>query len=372
MRAPESSATGEGDRAGMTHGESTPLAGARRILVIRHRAAGDLLLTTPAFRALRAALPGTRLEILVARGLGELLLGNPDVDAVIELDRRSLGSQLAMYARLARGGWDGVLDLVSNPRSAWMAALTRARVRAGYAIAGRDWAYTVAVPREPMGPDGPRLRYAPEAALDVVRALGIAPRGLDLTFQVAPEAERRAERSLRAAGIDPSRPMILCLPAGSWPSKTWLPERFAQAMDALAAEGTVVWTWGPGERDLAERCRSLMRAPSVVAPAMGWQEMGAWMKRAALWIGNDSGPKHVAVALGLPSVTVFGPTHPTTWHPPEGPHRAVLAEGLACLHCNANVCPLEGDAHHRCMKDVGAETVVEAARSLLRRSAEAS
>ena len=369
----------DGARVTRAPGEATDattapgaIQGARRLLVIRHRAAGDLLLTTPALRALRAALPGCRIEVLVARGLGEILQGNPDVDGVIEFDRRSPGSQLALYARLVRGGWDAVLDLVSNPRSAWMTALTRARLRAGYAIAGRDWAYTLAVPREPLGPAGPVLRYAPEAALDVVRALGIPARGLDLTFRVSPEAERDAERGIIAAGLDPGRPLLLALPAGSWPSKTWLPERFAGAMDALAGEGSVVWMWAPGERDLAERCRGLMRAPSVVAPPMGWQEMGGWMKRAALWIGNDSGPKHVAVALGLPTVTVFGPTNPATWHPPAGPHRVALVEGLACLHCNANVCPLPGDRFHRCMRDVTVEQVVDAARALQRPRAEAS
>lgn len=344
----------------------------RRILVIRHRAAGDLLLTTPALRALRQGLPGRRIEVLVARGLGALLEGNPDVDSVIEFDRKALGSQLGLYARLARGGYDLVLDLVSNPRSAWMTALTRARVRAGYAIAGREWAYTLAVPRDPIGPGGPKLRYAPEGALDVVRALGLAPRGLELTFRVSPGADDAAERGIRAAGIDPARPIVLCLPAGSWPSKTWLPERFAGAMDELAREGSVVWMWGPGERDLAERCRGLTRHPSVVAPPMGWQEMGGWMKRAALWVGNDSGPKHVAVALGLPTVAVYGPTNPATWHPPQGPHRAVFANGLDCLHCNANECPLPGDRHMRCMRDVTVDRVVEAARSLVRRPAEAS
>jgi len=341
-----------------------PLALARRLLVIRHRAAGDLLLTTPALRALRAGLPDARIEVLVGRGMAELLEGNPDVDGTIEFDRRSLTSQLALYARLMRGGWDAVLDLVSNPRSAWMTSLTRARVRAGYAIPGREWAYTHSVPREPIGPDGPKLRYAPEAALDVIRSLGIAPRGLDLTFHVSPRALARARSAMRESGFQLSLPLVLCHPGGSWPSKTWLPERFVAVMDELAPEGTVVWMWGPGERDLAEQCRRSMRAPSVVAPSMGWQEMGCWMKRASVWVGNDSGPKHLAVALGVPTVTVFGPTHPTTWHPPSGPHRVVLAQGLACLHCNANTCPLAGESFHRCMRDVTVEQVVRAARSV--------
>jgi ADP-heptose:LPS heptosyltransferase len=345
----------------------SPLAGARRILVIRHRAAGDLLLTTPAFRALRAGLPACRIEVLVARGQGELLEGNVDVDEAIEFDRRSIGSQLKLYARLARGGWDAVIDLVSNPRSAWMTALTRARVRAGYAIAGRDWAYTHSVPREPVSSDGPRLRYAPEAALDIVRALGISERGLDLTFHVSQRVQEKAlDAMVELRALPWLRQIVLCHPGGSWPSKTWIPGRFTNVMDLLAKDPDVrvVWMWGPGERELAEQCQRSMDAESVLAPAMGWQEMGAWMRVASVWVGNDSGPKHLAVALGVPTVTVFGPTHPTTWHPPAGPHRVVMARGLACLHCNANVCPLPGERFHRCMRDVTVEDVVRAVREV--------
>jgi len=342
------------------------LEGPRRILVIRHRAGGDLLLTTPALRAIRAGAPGARIEVLTSRGLAPLLEGNPDVDRVIELDRRSLRSQARLYLRLLRGGYDLTIDLVSNPRSAWMTALTRAHTRAGFAIPGRAWAYTVAVPREARGPDGPVRRYAPEAALDVVRALGLPPRGLHLTFHVSERARTAIDTWLTNANVPRDRPMLVCLPAGSWPSKTWIPERYVAVMDALASEGTIVWLWGPGERALAEACRDSMRSPSILAPHTDWQELGALLSRAALWIGNDSGPKHLATALGTPTVTLFGPTHPTTWSPPDGPHTVVEAEGLPCLHCDANVCPLPGDRHMRCMLDVDAERVIRAARALLR------
>jgi len=342
------------------------LDGVRRILVIRHRAGGDVLLATPALRALRSALPEAGIDVVTSRGFAAILQGNPDVDRVIAFDRRSLASQAALYARLIRGGYDAVLDLISNPRSAWMTAFTRARIRVGYDLPGRRWAYTLALPREPVGPQGPILRYAPEAALDFVRALGIAPRGLGLTFRVSAAAERTVDRWLTESGIDRGRPLIACLPTGSWPAKTWLPERFVDVMEALSSEGTVVWMWGPGEREAVEDCRARMSAPSLLAPRLGWQELGALVKRCSLWIGNDSGPKHLAVALGVPTVTVFGPTNPKTWHPPEGPHAMVEVDGLACLHCNANVCPLPGERHMRCMLDLPAARVIGAALSLLR------
>lgn len=338
-----------------------------RYLVVRHRAAGDLLLTTPALRTLRTHAPGAEIHVLVARGMEELLAGNPDVDRVLSFDRRSLASQAALYLRLARGGYATVIDLVSNPRSAVLAALTRAPRRVGYDIPGRAWAYTVRVPREPLGADGrPRLRYAPEAAFDLLDAIGI-PRGdLALRFHVGAAADSRIgawleERRAEIAG----RPLVACLPSGSWPAKTWLPERFAEAMDALSDEACPIWIWGPGEEERAAAARARMRGGSLLAPATGWQELGALLRRCALLVANDSGPKHVAAALGTPTVTIFGPTHPATWHPPEGPHVIVEASGLDCLHCNANRCPLEGERFHRCMRDVTAARVVAAARERL-------
>lgn len=339
-----------------------------RILVIRHRAAGDLLLTTPALRALRLGAPEAEIHVLVSRGMEELLEGNPDVDHILALDRTSLPSQAATYARLARGGYRRVLDLVSNPRTAVMTALTRAPIRAGYDIPGRAWAYTVRVPREPIGSDGrPVLRYAPEAALDIVRALGFEARGLGLRFRAGEPAHRRIDAWLGAqGGALGARPIVACLPTGSWPAKTWLPERFAAAMDVLAEQASVVWIWGPGEEATVTAVRARMTRPSWMAPPTGWQDLGALLSRCALLVTNDSGPKHVAVAVGTPTVTLYGPTHPRTWHPPAGAHVAVVAADLECLHCNANHCPLEGARFHRCMRDIGVERVVEASRALLR------
>lgn len=340
----------------------------RRVLAIRHRAGGDLLLATPAFHALRQGFPDASIEILTACGLASLLDGNPDVDRVLAFDRRSLLSQALLYVQLARGDYDVVLDLVSNPRSAFMTALTRAAVRVGFDLPGRSWAYTHHLPREPVGPQGPVLRYAPEAALDQVRLLGLRANDVSPQIRVRRDAAAAMDEWLARAGLHGERPVVACVPGGSWPAKTWPAERFAAALDVLAEEADVIWLWGPGERALAEECRARMRNASHVAPETDWQGLGALLRRCQLLVGNDSGPKHVAVALGVPTVTIFGPTHPRTWHPPSGPHTALTADGLDCLHCNANTCPLDGARHMRCMRDVAVERVVEAARERLRGS----
>jgi ADP-heptose:LPS heptosyltransferase len=335
------------------------LSRVRRVLVIRHRAAGDLLLTTPALRALRAGLPSATVDVLVSRGTGAILHGNPDVTRVLEIDRRSLRSQASRYLGLVRAGYDLVLDMVSNPRSAFMAALTRAPIRVGFDLRGRRYAYTIRLPRE-----GPVARYAPEASLDLVRALGIESRGLDLTLRVAPEAQARIDGWIKRSGLG-ERPFVACLPAGTWESKTWIQERFAAVMDALHEVADIVWIWGPGEEALTQACRARMQRPSAIAPETGWEDLAALLRRAAVLVSNDSGPKHVAVALGVPTVTVFGPTNPRAWQPPSGPHAVVEATGLDCLHCNQTKCPLPGARHMRCMRDVSVAMVVDACRARL-------
>ena len=341
------------------------LSRVRRVLVLRHRAAGDLLLTTPALRALRAGLPSAKIDVLVSRGTGAILSRNPDVDRVIELDRRSILAQAAWYAKLTGLGYDLVLDMVSNPRSAFMTALTRAKVRVGYDLPGRHYAYTIRLPRElAPGPEGVRGRYAPESSLDLVRAVGIPSRGLELTFHVPPEARERTDVWLMECGLG-NRPVLACLPSGTWSTKTWIPERFAAVMDALHEVGDVLWLWGPGEEPLATECRALMVNPSTMAPPTAWPELAALVQRCALLVSNDSGPKHLAVALGVPTVTIFGPTNPVAWQPRTGPHAAVEAVGLDCLHCNQTRCPLPGDRHMRCMRDVSVAMVVGACRARL-------
>jgi ADP-heptose:LPS heptosyltransferase len=309
-------------------------------------------------------LPSATIDILVSSGTSAILRGNRDVDRVLEIDRRSLISQAERYLRLLGGGYDLVLDMVSNPRSAFMTALTRAPVRVGYDLRGRRWAYTIRLPREPAGPGGPTARYAPEAPLDLVRAIGIPPRGLELTIQVSSEARAKMDEWLRGRGLG-ARPIAVCLPAGTWSTKTWLPERFAAVMDALHETADVLWLWGPGEEALAHACRARMKEPSTLAPATGWEELTALLQRAALLVSNDSGPKHVAVALGVPTVTIFGPTNPRAWQPESGPHAAVEVPGLECLHCNQTRCPLPGERHMRCMRDLTVAMVVEACRARL-------
>ena len=176
---------------------------------------------------------------------------------------------------------------------------------------------------------------------------------------------------MRAHGLG-SRALVACLPAGTWSTKTWIPERFSAVMDRMHGSADVVWLWGPGEEPLARACQSRMTHPSTLAPPTTWEELGALLERSSLLVSNDSGPKHLAIALGIPTVTIFGPTNPGAWQPPAGPHVAIEATGLPCLHCNETRCPLPGEDFMRCMRDVTADQVASACLARLQERLEAT
>ena len=342
-----------------------PLRGSvRRILVLRPRALGDVLLATPALRALRLGFPEAELHVGVDDTLAPLLARNPHVHRLWLLPRRRGGVRawLGLYAGLARAHFDLVLDLHGSPRTAFLSWWTRAPNRVGYALRGRGALYNLRLPRDADRSGARRILYAARAGLEIVARCGVrGPALLDSSLVLVgdPAAEARLESALDE--IAPERPRIGVAPAGSWQAKTWPLESFAHAADLLAAAGCrIVVVWGPGERALAEELQGRMRSTSALAPETTLDELGALLARLDLLVCNDSGVRHVAVARGTPTVTVFGPTSPVAWSPPREARHAVVRSPLPCLGCNFTRC-----SHHLCMRLLEPEAVAEKALELL-------
>lgn len=322
---------------------------------------GDVLLTTPALRALKSALPQSRLTVLVTRPGKEILAGNPDVDEVMVLDKSSWRPQLEIIGGVRRRGFDLVVDFLCNPRTAIITILSGARFRVGYDVGLRRFAYNIVKPRDEFR-DGKKVaKYAAEVNLDMIRYLGFRAESSALRFSVDGKSRAVADEFLASNGLEAGG-FVCVSPAGSWPAKTWEVGKFAAVSD-LVTERTgrrVVVLWGPGEKALAERTLSLMRTPGVMACETDIREAGALLEKSALFVSNDSGLKHVAVAVGTPTVTVFGPTNPVTWNPESPKHRAVFAD-VDCLRCDKNTC-----ATMECMKKLSAERVFAVVEDVLR------
>jgi len=345
-----------------------------RILVIRLTALGDVLLATPAVRALREAHPQARIEWLTQAAYAPLLEGLPFVDEVLRYERardRGLRGTLRLFHALRSRAYDAVVDLQRKPRTAIIAAACGADLRA--AAHRRTFRGLVAAG---MGRDKPlrgphqTMRYA--AALLPLGAGHGEPGALQIGLSSAVRAEAEAEVDKLLGGT--RQPLVALAPGAAHPTKRWSPLRFAEVGSALSAAGRdLVLVGGPADAaELDELRAGLGALPAIDARWLGLPALAVLLSRCAVVISNDSGPVHLAQAVGTPVVDVFGPTEPVRWGP-RGPHARVVTLQLACSPCTNHGgarCPL---GHHACMRDLPTGPVLEAARALLEgRPADAS
>lgn len=341
-----------------------PRADDPRILVRAPNWAGDVVMATPGFRALRAGFPRARIEALVRPGLEPLLAGAPWFDAV--RTQRSYHRGLGAAIREARGLRAERYDLGLCLPDSWSSALflRGAGIRrvVGYRRGGRGVLLHQAV--EPPRENGARAVLARERhVLGLVEALGCAPRGTHLELFTTPDEEGRAERLLASAGVAPGRSLVALAPGASYgPSKLWPTESFARVGDALAGTGAaIVLVGAPSEAPLAARIREAMRAPAAdLTHELGLGPLKAVLRRARLLLCNDAGARHVAVAFGVPAVVLMGPTSLAKTNM-NLERVQVLTADVGCRPCYHRVCPID----RRCMTRISPERVVEAARSVL-------
>jgi heptosyltransferase-3 len=282
-----------------------------RILVIRLRRLGDTLLTTPAIRAIRKAYPQCQLDVAVAAGFESALHANPDIDRVLVVrrGRRAVAPLLAV----SRARYDMVLDVQSSMRSALLALVSRAPMRVGWRKHRvRDQVYTHLV----SGWD--ERAYFARKMLRAAAAIGVPP-SADVRPQLAVrEADQEHAAKLCAAVEMTARhPVVALSVVANAPSKQWPPERFAALADQLVEThfAQVILTHGPGQLEQVRSVVACMRRP----PAL-WNygdttlsELAALYQRCDLWIGNDGGPKHVATAVGCPTVTIIHARDVPVW-----------------------------------------------------------
>ncbi len=202
--------------------------------------------------------------------------------------------------------------------------------------------------------------HATQLYAEALQPFGIAGPG-PLKVSLSPQARALAADALQ--GVE--APAVALAPGARWATKRWPAERFAAVADALAAEGaSIVLAGGPGDRDaFAAMCSHLHAPVAADLSPLPIDGLAAALARAQLLITCDSGPVHLASAVGTPALALFGPTSTVRWGPPP-PGRA-LSLGLACSPCTnhgGDFCP---EGHHRCLDDLGVETVVAAAREML-------
>jgi lipopolysaccharide heptosyltransferase II len=346
----------------------------KRILLIRLREIGDVVFTTPAVRALRRRFPDAHLTYIVEPHAAPIVLTNPHLDEVLIAPRarglRGLWADVALGRSLRARAFDLAIDFHGGPRAALLMWLSGARERIGYEIAGRRWMYTQRVPR----PRALRARHSVENQWDLLAALGVTPpdRAADaVEMPVDATAAAAVAARLSAAGVEDTHHVaVLHVSAGN-PFRRWPLDHFITVTRSLAerADRRVVITSGPSEQDAVARVVAGARAGLPRDAAMrvlscgefSLAELRALLDRAAVYIGGDSGPLHVAATSRVAIVGLYGPTLPARsapWRDPALRTLSVDAGPLPCRPCDQRVCA-PGD--FRCLTRIQPDRVVEAA-----------
>jgi ADP-heptose:LPS heptosyltransferase len=322
------------------------------ILAIRPRALGDVVLTTPALRALARSAPDVALEVVTDARYVPLLESAPGVRRVWPLGGGTLETA-RLIAALRRRRYALAVDFFGNPRSAWITALSGARDTAGYDLRGRRHAYRIRVPRS-SPPAGSEVEYAADAHLRLAVAVGGRHDGRVPRFDLSSAIRAEAARELARAGVDEPAGVVGLIPAGTRRTKTWPLSHGAMLARGLVARGIpVIAIAGPGEEAALASFARLAPEVPVLGPCRDVAILAGVIARLRAIVGTDSGPRHLAIAFGVPTFTWFGPADPRTWTPSEGPHGTWWTD-LPCRACHRDTCP-----HWNCMPGLDPSRAIE-------------
>jgi heptosyltransferase-3 len=330
---------------------------------------GNVLVALPAIAALRERFKGRRFTLAVDEAYAAPALSVEGIDLLMKFPRKAILSNAitgtAVFLKFVTGARaerpDVAIDLEGGHASALISLFSGARVRAARKTAVRPWAYNLKADIPSGGHKA--FSYAGVSALFGADAGGILAQG----FKIKPSGADidSVRRVLDGAGLTP-QDRLVCLHAGAGKEhKMWGAEGFAETADRLASTGCgdikIIFIGGPSEAKITAKATSLMSAgASDLTGKLTLGQLSALFSLSSLFVGNDSGPMHLAAMCGTPVVALFGPADETRWAPLS--RRAlVLRGGKRCLPCTNEDCTLD----FVCIRSIKADAVVEAAMRLL-------
>ena len=345
---------------------------AARILAIRLDAMGDVLMTSPALRALKESAPGRRLTLLTSPSGAAIGNWIPAVDELLiyeapwmkaSLRRNNSHVDEQMIERLHAEHFDAAVIFTvysQNPLpAALLCYLADIPLRLAhchenpYALL-TDWV------KDPEPGEG--IRHEVRRQLDLVAAVGCQTENEHLSVRVSETARAGIQRRLQAIGLMPQQPWIVVHPGATAPSRRYPLEHFAVVSQQLVREGRyqILFTGHADDRELVKEIQQRMNAPSFsLVGELELPELVALIAEAPLLITNNTGPAHIAAAVNTPVVDLYALTNPQ--HTPWSVAHRVLFHDVSCKYCYKSICP---EGHHNCLRLVDPQTVVQATQEL--------
>lgn len=328
----------------------------KNILIINLMYIGDLLFTTPLLHVLRRQFSESEIAMLADEKNAWVLKYNPNISELIGIDKKGYHNKLPNYIKLIRSirqrKFDLVINLHANERASAIAAFSGAKEIVGFSSFGLGVMFTK------LAKECTDVHQA-DAYLEVLRTIGVkdfSNNGLEIWTDQASQIKADSLWPEAFAGIK----VIGLNTGGSWPTKRWTQDGFAELADKLLENGYgIVFFGGPMDKGdvaaiiakMVNRDNSLLK---VFTGETSLLEMAALVKRCEALVSGDSGPMHIAVAQKVPVISIFGPSNIVRYNPYKQ-QDAVLKSNQSCLGCGEHYCD-----HHRCMTDITADDVYDA------------
>lgn len=355
--------------------DAVPLADIKRVLVIKLRHHGDVLVSSPVFSVLKANAPHAEIDALVYADTAEMLTLHPAVTHVHTIDRKwkqlgtvgQMKAELGLFSSLKSRRYDLIIHLTEHWRGAWLCRLLKPRWSVGPSVGGRSKRWKRSFTHLQSAPKN-ALRHMAEANLDALRRIGMQPKPEERKLQLVPgvPAETMVSEHLAGFGLQ-GGDFIHVHPASRWFFKCWPVEQMAGLIARLQQAGhVVVLTAAPSqdEQAMVAAIQARLDQPAhSLSGLLSLKELAALTKAAKLFIGVDSAPMHIAAAVGRPVVALFGPSGDKQWGPWGVPFRVVSSNQHPCRPCGIDGCG--GGKVSDCLAVITVDQVLAATNELL-------
>ena len=343
------------------------------ILIVKTSAIGDVIHTLPSLWSLRAHFPHAHISWLVEESAADLVIGHPALNRVLIARRktwirdiragrfvRALSGFMGFLRELRDTRYDLVIDFQGLLKSAIWVLLARGSRKAGFGP-GMEHAEHSYLALNERVPAVNMDQHAIDRSLLLLKGLGVPPADVRYTLPVTAQHESEAAALLRGCDVREGDRLVAVNPMARWPTKLWEPQSFAALADRLEGEGIrVIFTGGPSDGPAIDEIgRSMARPHRRLDGRTGLMTLAAVYRRAQVVVTTDSGPMHLAAAVGTPVVALFGPTAP--WRTgPYGNTHIVLRANLNCSPCFKKTCLTTRYEDRACMKRLAVDHVAQA------------
>ncbi|HPO54587.1 MAG TPA: glycosyltransferase family 9 protein [Ignavibacteriaceae bacterium] len=314
-------------------------SGINKILIIKLKGIGDVVLSTIVLKNLKTDFPEAAIDFLTEPPSVPVLEGLPQINKILLFRKKEKLSGFKTILEVMKNRYDLIIDFYSNPRTALITLLSLAKYRAGFPYRGRKYAYNL------FGPSERGVHHSADLHLEFLKSIQIYAQEKELLFPLSQESKKFAVDYFNHT-FSPDDFVVAISPSGGWESKKCPPEVFSQIAEKLIWKfrAKILIIWGPEDYDEAVKIKDGIAENLIssvfLAPRTTVLQSAAIISLCSAMISNDSGPMHIASALKTPVLGLFGPTSPFMHGPYGSASGWVRHDQLDCIECNLLTCPI--------------------------------